>query len=97
MADLIKENKGLRAIKLKGNKIGDEGVKALCKALVGTSIHTIDVSYNKLTWEGVTYLSDLADKNPKLKCVNLKKNCINKKLINRVVGEFGQNSVKIDI
>ena len=70
-------------VKLKGNKIGDEGIKALCAALDGSVINTIDVSYNNITWEGVTYLNDLADCNPKLKNVNLKKNNINKLTLQR--------------
>ena len=97
LADLIRENRGMRYIKLKGNKIGDEGIKALCKALMNSYINTIDVSYNNITYQGVTYLSDLAEHNKQLKTINIKKNCINKKLINRAVGEFTQNGVHIEI
>ena len=61
------------------------------------NINTIDLSYNNLTWEGVTYLSSLAENNPKLKNINIKKNSINKKLLNRVVGEFKRNGVTVEI
>ena len=97
LADLIRENRNIRYIKLKGNKIGDEGIKALCKALANSFINTIDVSYNNITWEGVTYLIDLAESNDKLKTINIKKNCINKKLINRAIGEFSQNGVSLEV
>lgn len=87
----------LKYLKLKGNKIGDDGVKALCKAILNSNIHTFDLSYNNITWEGVTYLMTLATTNKKIKVLSLKKNNINSKLYNRIISEFKSNNVTIEI
>ena len=84
-------------MKLKGNKISDEGVKALCKSLLGSSVHTLDLGYNAITWEGVTYIMTLVGSNKKVKVVNLKKNNINPKLFTKIVNDFKSLSVMVEL
>ena len=81
---------------MKGNKLGDAGVKALCKALIYTNVSAIDLSYNNFTFEGVSHIKNLSYFNSKLKTVNVKQNNIDDKLFNRIIGEFTQNGVRIE-
>lgn len=96
LADLIKENKNIKYVKMKGNKLGDSGVKALCKALIYTDVSSIDLSYNNFTIEGISHMKNLSYFNNKLKLINVKQNNINEKLFNRMIGEFVQNGVRIE-
>lgn len=97
ISELVSSGSNLKFVKFKGNKISDEGVKALCKALLNSAVHTLDLSYNSITWEGVTYLLTLIGANKRIKVISLKKNNINPKLFNRIANDFKNNSVTIDL
>lgn len=97
LADLIASATNLKFLKLKGNKIGDEGVKALCKSLLGSSVHTLDLGYNAITWEGVTYIMTLVSTNRKIRVLNLKKNNINQKLFTKLVNDFKSLNVVVEL
>ena len=97
ISDLIVNSSNLKFLKLKGNKIGDDGVKALCRAMLNSNVHTFDLSYNTITWDGVTYLINLTEANKKIKVLSLKKNSINSKLFNRIASEFKANNVTVEL
>lgn len=49
LANALKKNKSLRELHMKGNELGDEGVKAICAALLErqSPITSLDFGNNK--------------------------------------------------
>lgn len=49
LANALKTNTGIRELALRGNDLGDEGVKALCSALAARDapLHVLDLANNK--------------------------------------------------
>ena len=49
LANALKANRGIRELSIRGNELGDEGVKALCNALAArdTPLTLLDLANNK--------------------------------------------------
>lgn len=82
-------------IKLKGNKITDNGLKSLCHSLYDLKINNIDLSYNEITQTGINYLRLLVETNSNIELLNIRKNKIHTKLLERVVKEFKKFNVEV--
>ena len=56
LANALKSNKGIRELSLRGNELGDEGIKALCSSLAAreTPLTHLDIANNKYA---IVYLS----------------------------------------
>lgn len=89
--------KNLRVIKLAKNRLTDEGVKLLCQAIVNNPVHTLDLSSNYATSEGLMSLLNLAKTGGKLKLVNFKKNSFDVKLKEKLVAEFKNYGVALEL
>ena len=87
----------LKVLKLKGNQIGDKGIKALSEVLINSNLSNLDISFNSITKKGVIFLKNLCEQNPKLKNINLKKNKIDQKIRNNLITEFKMMSVNLKI
>ena len=82
---------------MKGNKIGDKGVKALCQSLMNLNVHTLNLSYNNITWNSIACLVDLAEQNNKLRVLDIKSNNIEAKMMERVSMAFKNCQVRVEI
>ncbi len=94
---MIKKSSNLKILKLKGNKIGDKGVKLLCKALLNSSIFSLDLSSNKLTRDSIQSLTNLALSNIKLKKLNLSRNVFNEKFKDVFRSNFKKIGIILEI
>ena len=49
LANALQTNTSIRELSLRGNELGDEGIKALCNALAGrdTPLTLLDIANNK--------------------------------------------------
>lgn len=97
LCPMFKNSRILKILKLKGNQIGDKGLKALSDVLINSNINNLDLSFNSITKKGIIFLKNLCEKNPKLKTINLKKNKIDQKIRNNLITEFKMMSVNLKI
>lgn len=77
LADALKGNKTLTHIDLGHNEIGTKGVEAICKALVGSNVIHLNLSWNWIGQEGIAGLHHiLKDRDSKMLSLNLAGNRI---------------------
>lgn len=96
ICDHLEDSRNLKSIKLRGNKIDDEGVKILCKALFALNITNLDLSDNCITWEGVDYLLTLSSTNKHIKNIRLRCNKLDKRNFRKMEREFKKQSVNAE-
>ena len=86
-------SKGVKSVKLRGNRLGDDGVELLCDALRGLKVCNIDLSDNHVSEDGAYFLLDLCVGNKFVKSVKLKGNRIERKSAKVLEKEFKRSRV----
>ena len=89
--------KGLKSVRLANNKLTDEGVKTLCNILSQNQVQSVDLSQNVLTIESVQLIANFAITNKKLRHVSLRHNHIGNISKERLVADFKNIGVALDI
>jgi len=72
----IKTTEGLKSVDLSGNKITDEGIADLAKAVCESNVEELDLANNKLTEKCVDTLVAILKTKKTLKVLNLEGNGI---------------------
>jgi NLR family CARD domain-containing protein 3 len=90
LGNLIKTNTGIKSLDLSGNRISDEGIMAVIKALCESQIEVVSLAKNKLTDACSEQIAQTLKSNKHLKYLDLSDNNI----ANRVSKNKLKNSLK---
>ena len=90
LGNLIKGNSGIKSLDLSGNRISDEGIMAIIKALCESQIEVVSLAKNKLTDASSEQIAQTLKSNKHLKYLDLSEN----NLANRVSKNKLKNSLK---